>query len=93
MDASQKGKLIYKLAELIERDIDYLAVRDAVVVNLSFSDFKWLPCYWLLQSLEGSLSVNTWCIMLKNDQTETLFGRFSTLFMRVLKGRMLKTLH
>ena len=40
MDASQKGKLIYKLAELIERDIDYLAVRDAVVVNLSFSDFN-----------------------------------------------------
>ena len=40
MDASQKGKLIYKLADLIERDIDYLAVRDAVVVNLSFSDFN-----------------------------------------------------
>ena len=40
MDASQKGKLIYNLAELIERDIDYLAVRDAVVVNLSFSDFN-----------------------------------------------------
>ena len=40
MDASRKGKLIYKLAELIERDIDYLAVRDAVVVNLSFSDFN-----------------------------------------------------
>ena len=40
MDASQKGKLIYKLAELIERDIDYLAVRDAVVVNLSFSGFN-----------------------------------------------------
>ena len=40
MDASQKGKLIYKLAELIERDIDYLAVRDAVVVNLSFPDFN-----------------------------------------------------
>ena len=40
MDASQKGKLIYKLAELIERDIDYLAVRDAVVVNLSFFGFN-----------------------------------------------------
>ena len=39
MDASQKGKLIYKLAELIERDIDYLAVRDTVVVKLSLFDF------------------------------------------------------
>ena len=39
MDASQKGKLIYKLAELLERDIDYLAARDIVVVTSSFSDF------------------------------------------------------
>ena len=41
MDASQKGKLIYKLAELIERDIDYLAVRDTFVVKLSLPDFYW----------------------------------------------------
>lgn len=39
MDASQKAKPIYKLAELLERDIDYLAVRDIVVVTSSFSDF------------------------------------------------------
>ena len=36
MDASQKGKLIYKLAELLERDIDYLAVHDIVVVTSCF---------------------------------------------------------
>lgn len=26
MDASQRGQLLYKLADLIERDLDYLAV-------------------------------------------------------------------
>ena len=26
MDASQRGRLLYKLANLIERDLDYLAV-------------------------------------------------------------------
>ena len=26
MDASQRGKLLYKVADLIERDLDYLAV-------------------------------------------------------------------
>lgn len=26
MDASQRGRLLYKLADLIERDLDYLAV-------------------------------------------------------------------
>ena len=26
MDASQRGRLLYKLADLVERDLDYLAV-------------------------------------------------------------------
>ena len=26
MDASQRGRLLYKLGDLIERDLDYLAV-------------------------------------------------------------------
>ena len=26
MDASQRGRLLFKLADLIERDLDYLAV-------------------------------------------------------------------
>ena len=28
MDASQRGQLLYKLADLVERDLDYLAVSE-----------------------------------------------------------------
>ena len=32
MDASQRGRLLYKLADLVERDLDYLAV--SIKLNL-----------------------------------------------------------
>ena len=31
MDASQRGKLLYKVADLIERDLDYLAVSEIML--------------------------------------------------------------
>ncbi len=31
MDASQRGKLLYKVADLIERDLDYLAVSEFIL--------------------------------------------------------------
>ena len=33
MDASKRGQLLYKMADLIERDLDYLAVRK--IISLS----------------------------------------------------------
>ena len=31
MDASQRGRLLYKVADLIERDLDYLAVSEIML--------------------------------------------------------------
>lgn len=59
MDASERGRLLYKLADLIDRDRIYLAVRVYVVVN---SVFKFIlkvvitnRCYNIL-NLQNCLS-------------------------------------
>ena len=33
MNASARGKLLSKLADLIERDINYIAVRSSILIN------------------------------------------------------------
>ena len=37
MDASQRGNLLYKVADLMERDLDYLAVSEIIR-----SDKSWM---------------------------------------------------
>jgi len=34
MDASKRGQLLYKLADLIERDLDYLAVSEIMLCDV-----------------------------------------------------------
>ena len=48
MDASQRGNLLYKVADLIERDLDYLAVSEIMLIfSLSYFGRKELvACYW-----------------------------------------------
>lgn len=36
MDASQRGHLLYKVADLIERDLDYLAVSKIMLTSINF---------------------------------------------------------
>ena len=40
MDASKRGSLLYKVADLIERDLDYLAVSEImlefIIINIDF---------------------------------------------------------
>ena len=37
IDASQRGHLLYKVADLIERDLDYLAVSDHEIMLTSIN--------------------------------------------------------
>ena len=41
MDASQRGRLMFKLADLIERDIDYLASLETLDNGKPFADSLW----------------------------------------------------
>jgi acyl-CoA reductase-like NAD-dependent aldehyde dehydrogenase len=41
MDASQRGRLIFKLADLIERDIDYLGSLETLDNGKPFNDAIW----------------------------------------------------
>lgn len=40
MDASQRGNLLYKVADLMERDLDYLAVSE-IFQSDKFGCLKW----------------------------------------------------
>ena len=41
MDASQRGRLLFKLADLLERDIDYLASLETLDNGKPFNDSLW----------------------------------------------------
>ena len=42
MDASERGRLLYKLADLVERDLNYLAVScDDVTVKTTVTGATW----------------------------------------------------
>ena len=54
MDASQRGNLLFKVADLIERDLDYLAVSEIIQSSKS----------WMFQVGKGGGRVAVSCLIL-----------------------------
>ena len=66
MDASQRGKLLYKVADLIERDLDYLAVSELVLpCRNSFEGFQCVtfPCTLVHIKLQVSVVTQYICVI------------------------------